>query len=215
MRRVTNTRIAAAASTLVATSLAVIALRPATAPAAKATAVPQAADVRTEIIRRTVYVVRHERLRKRPHGSNPPAAGAPPRGAAAGTAAPSAGATPAATLPTVVAGAGAAGVRTHTSTHAATPATGAPSTVAATPTSTPAAPTTTAVKTHTSGAKSSGSAAGTPARGSGATAPAGTKTTTPAVKTHTKRFEHRCRLDGVRRHDRAAHFDPQARRWRR
>jgi hypothetical protein len=60
--RTTNARIAALATTLVAGVLAVFALRPSTSGTGSAAHVqPQAAEVRTQVIRRTVHIVRHER----------------------------------------------------------------------------------------------------------------------------------------------------------
>lgn len=60
--RTTNARIAAAATTFAAGVLAAFALRPATSSTSSATVSrPQAAEVRTQVIRRTVHIVRHER----------------------------------------------------------------------------------------------------------------------------------------------------------
>lgn len=60
--RTTNARIAALATTLVAGVLAAFALRPSTSSTGSAAHVQQqAAEVRTQVIRRTVHIVRHER----------------------------------------------------------------------------------------------------------------------------------------------------------
>ncbi len=60
--RTTNARIAAVATTFAAGVLAAFALRPSTSGTSSATlARPQAAEVRTQVIRRTVHIVRHER----------------------------------------------------------------------------------------------------------------------------------------------------------
>jgi len=97
-RRVSNTRIAAFASTLAAGVLAAFALRSSPATTGTATHVnQQAAEVRTQVIRRTVHIVRHERPPRGPatHG-RPSTAGAvsgggtsvsglPPRTAASGS----------------------------------------------------------------------------------------------------------------------------------
>ncbi|MFZ1155095.1 MAG: hypothetical protein WAN93_09345, partial [Solirubrobacteraceae bacterium] len=62
-RRPTNARIAALASALAAGALAAFALRPSTTSTTGSAvhAQPQAAEVRTQVIRRTVHIVRHER----------------------------------------------------------------------------------------------------------------------------------------------------------
>ncbi len=60
--RTTNARIAALATTLVAGVLAAFALRPSTSSTGSTAHVQQqAAEVRTQVIRRTVHIVRHER----------------------------------------------------------------------------------------------------------------------------------------------------------
>jgi len=83
--RPTNARIAALATTLVAAVLAVFALRPSTSGPGSAVHVQQqAAEVRTQVIRRTVHIVRHERP---PRGRGTPAMGLPGSTATIGAAA--------------------------------------------------------------------------------------------------------------------------------
>jgi hypothetical protein len=83
--RNTNARIAALATTLVAGVLAVYALRPSTSGTGSAAHVQQqAAEVRTQVIRRTVHIVRHERP---PRGRGTPARGLPGSTATIGAAA--------------------------------------------------------------------------------------------------------------------------------
>ncbi len=60
--RTTNARIAAVATTLAAGVLAAFTLRPSTSGTSSATVARQpSAEVRTQVIRRTVHIVRHER----------------------------------------------------------------------------------------------------------------------------------------------------------
>jgi hypothetical protein len=77
--RATNARIAALATTLAAGVLAAFALRPSVSGTGSAAHVQQqAAEVRTQVIRRTVHIVRHER---------PPRGRVTPRGSVGGQAA--------------------------------------------------------------------------------------------------------------------------------
>lgn len=70
-RRPSNTRIAAFVSALAAGVLAALALRPGPhAAGSSAGAAAQVAEVRTQVIRRTIHVVHHERP-PRPHASAP------------------------------------------------------------------------------------------------------------------------------------------------
>lgn len=98
LRRVTNTRIAALASTLAAGALAAFALRSSPTTTGTATHVnQQAAEIRTQVIRRTVHIVRHERppRGRAKHGLSSGAGavsggsasvvGSPPRTAASGS----------------------------------------------------------------------------------------------------------------------------------
>ncbi|HLM85769.1 MAG TPA: hypothetical protein VK272_06240 [Solirubrobacteraceae bacterium] len=62
MRRLTNTRIAALTAVLASGLLAAYTLRPGSAATGRSTRAQQpAVEVRTQVIRRTVHVVRHER----------------------------------------------------------------------------------------------------------------------------------------------------------
>jgi len=110
--RTTNARIAAAATTFAAGVLAAFALRPATSSTSSTTVSrPQAAEVRTQVIRRTVHIVRHERP-PRPRG------GAGTSGARSTSAATSIGGTPSAPRTRV---SGASAVVAPTSATAGTP----------------------------------------------------------------------------------------------
>lgn len=165
-RRVTNTRIAAVASALAAGVLAAFALRSSPATTGTATHVnQQAAEVRTQVIRRTVHIVRHERP-PRGHathalssragavpGNSASVVGSPPRTAASGSrsGAPSA---PAAT----------SAPRTRTSGAVARPT---PSTSGSAP-----AP----ARTRTSGQTSGGAPSGGGPAKSGSGAPVRTRT---------------------------------------
>jgi len=81
--RTANARIAALAATLVAAVLAVFALRPSVSGTGSAAHVQQqAAEVRTQVIRRTVHIVRHERP---PRGRTTPARGTSGSAAIAGS----------------------------------------------------------------------------------------------------------------------------------
>ncbi len=162
-RRISNTRIAALASTLAAGALAAFALRSSPATIGTAAQVnPQAAEVRTQVIRRTVHIVRHERP-PRGHlkygrssgagaiaGGRASVIGSPPRTAASGShsGAPSG---PAIT----------SAPRTRTSSVGVRPA---PSSAAPAP-----------ARTRTSGARGGAPSSGAPTKG-GAGAPVRTRT---------------------------------------
>lgn len=131
-RRPSNPRIASFAAALAAGALAAFALRPASHPSATSTAPSPVAEVRTQVIRRTIHVVHHERPpRPRSGGAAVATAkGAPVHTAASGShsvavagAAPrsrTSGATGAAPVQT-----GAAPVRTATSgSHSGSPSGG-------------------------------------------------------------------------------------------
>jgi len=148
MRRIASTRIAALASALVAGALAAFVLRPSLgATTGSAAHVQQpATEVRTQVIRRTIHIVRHER---------PPRDRAPRGASAAGGA-------------TVVASVGAA-PRTATS-GSRVAATGAPAGVSAPRTRTSGASTGLAPATGSTGAPartrtSGGSGGSSPAAG--------------------------------------------------
>ncbi len=174
MRRIANARTAALVSALMAGALAAYSLRPSSAGTTHLTQQPT--EVRTQVIRRTVKIVRHER----PRGGHAtprtsvrhttqvvPVVGAAPRSATSGSHAASAG-----TLAAPVA-------RTRTSPSTAAPSTGhTPSTGAA------GAP----VRSRTSGVSTGAprkEAAGTPVRTrtSGASTGSGKERGAPRTRT--------------------------------
>jgi hypothetical protein len=155
MRSIANTRIAALAAALVTGALAAYALRPGSAVTGPTARVqPQAVEVRTQVIRRTVHIVRHERP-PRPratHGASAAGStatalarvGTAPRTGTSGSHAALAGTPAAATAPRT---------RTSGSTTAVAPSSGssAPVRTRTSGGSTGGGSGTTAVRTRTSG----------------------------------------------------------------
>ncbi len=163
-RRLSNTRIAALASTLAAGALAAFALRPSPSTTGTATHVnQQAAEVRTQVIRRTVHIVRHERPPRGPASyGRSGSAGAASGGSASVVGSPVRTATSGSHTGPVGAPASASAPRTRTS------GTG----VRTNPSPSSPAP----VRTHTSGSGSGGSHSnGAPAK-PGTGAPVRTRT---------------------------------------
>lgn len=158
--RTTNTRIAAAVTVLASGGLSAAVLQPGSGSRSASNAALQqpAVEVRTQVIRRTIHVVRHERppRAQRPHGEPSGA-----RGSAAGSG--SAGGA-------VAPGAGAAAVRTASSGSHANAGAGVG-------VSAPSAAPAPRVRTRTSGASRGGSTSGGATSGGGAKgAPVRTRT---------------------------------------
>ena len=164
-----TTRIPALAATLAAGVLAAYALRGGS-PSTPATAQQPAAEVRTQVIRRTIHVVRHEKPPRSTAGSSSHSATAQGRGGAPAATRTATSGAHGTSSPNTVSG---SAPRTRTSPASGTPAGSAPA-------SSP-------VRTHTSGSTGSGRTTTGGSSGSPRTRTSGGHATTPtgAVRTRT------------------------------